>query len=58
VILAVSYTFLLGSYPPALAAFAETSAVFAAVRGGVLFMHTVGSGLQLSGVLAAVALEV
>jgi hypothetical protein len=56
-ILAVQYAFCLGSYPPALAAFADEPAVFAAVRGGVLFMHLIGTILQLLGVLAALTLE-
>lgn len=56
-IVAVAYTLTLGSYPPALATFAEEPAVFAALRGGILFMHMTGSTLQLLGLLAALVIE-
>jgi hypothetical protein len=56
-IVATSYAFVLGSYPPALAAFAEEPAVFGAIRGGTLRLHAAGSVLQLLGILTLLALE-
>jgi hypothetical protein len=56
-IVAVSYTVTLGGYPPALAAFEEQPALFATLRGGVLFMLMIGSILQLVGLLAVLATE-
>jgi hypothetical protein len=57
VLVAVAQALTLGSYPPALAAFSEEPAVFAALRGGVLGLHSTGSVLQLLGLLAALAIE-
>jgi hypothetical protein len=56
-IVAVSYAFVLGSYPPALAAFGEEPAVFGAIRGGSLRVHAAGSVLQLLGILALLAIK-
>ncbi len=58
VLVAVSYGVTLGGYPPALAAFPEQPALFATLRGSVLFLHAVGSILQLLGVLGALVTEV
>jgi hypothetical protein len=57
VLVAASYALTLGSYPPALDAFAEEPAVFAALRGGLLSLHLIGSILQGLGLLAALAVE-
>ena len=57
VMLAVAYALTLGSYPPALDAFADEPAVFAALRGGLLRVHSIGSILQLLGLLVALAIE-
>jgi hypothetical protein len=58
VLVAVSYSLTLGGYPTALAAFQDQPALFATLRGGVLFLHAVGSVLQLLGVLGALVTEV
>ena len=57
VVQAVGYALTLGSYPPALAAFAEEPTVFAALRGGVLSAFSIGSILQGLGLLTAMAIE-
>jgi hypothetical protein len=57
-LVAVSYGLTLGGYPPALAAFQDQPALFATLRGCVLFLHAVGSVLQLLGVLGALMTEV
>jgi hypothetical protein len=56
-ILAASYSLTLGGFPPALAVFEEQPALFATLRGGVLFLHMIGSILQLLGLLAVLATE-
>jgi hypothetical protein len=58
VLVAVSYGLTLGGYPAALAAFENQPALFATLRGCVLFLHAVGSILQLLGVLGALVTEV
>ncbi len=58
VLVAVSYGLTLGGYPAALAAFQDQPALFATLRGCVLFLHAVGSVLQLLGVLGALVTEV
>jgi hypothetical protein len=57
VLVAVSYGLTLGGYPPALAAFQDQPALFATLRGCVLFLHAAGSVLQLLGVLGALVTE-
>lgn len=56
-IVAAQYALVLGSYPPALSAFADEPAVFGAIRGGVMVMHAIGSVLQLLGVLVILVSE-
>jgi hypothetical protein len=58
VLVAVSYGLTLGGYPAALATFQDQPALFATLRGCVLFLHAVGSVLQLLGVLGALVTEV
>jgi hypothetical protein len=58
VLVAVGYGLTLGGYPAALAAFESQPALFATLRGCVLFLHAVGSILQLLGVLGALVTEV
>ncbi len=57
VLVAVSYGLTLGGYPAALAAFQEQPALFATLRGCVLFLHAVGSVLQLLGLIGALVTE-
>jgi hypothetical protein len=57
VLVAASYCLTLGGYPTALAAFQEQPALFATLRGGILFLHAVGSVFQLLGVLGALITE-
>jgi hypothetical protein len=56
-IVAVSYSLTLGAFPPALARFEEQPGLFATLRGGALFLHMVGSILQLLGLVALLAAE-
>jgi hypothetical protein len=58
VLVAVGYGLTLGGYPAALAAFENQPALFATLRGSVLFLFAVGSILQLLGVLGALVTEV
>jgi hypothetical protein len=51
ILVAVQYAFTLGSYPPALEVFEQNPSLFAALRGGVLFVSAAGSVLQLGGLL-------
>jgi hypothetical protein len=57
IFVAVNYAFVLGSYPHALAIFSEAPAVFTTIRGGALFLHFVGSILQLLGLLTVLIIE-
>jgi hypothetical protein len=56
-ILTVMYAFTLGSYPPALAAFQEQAAVFAALRGGMASLFYIGMAVMFFGLAGAFVAE-
>ena len=56
-ILTVMYTITLGSYPPALAAFQEQPAIFAALRGGMGSAFYVGMATMFLGLAGAFLAE-
>lgn len=56
-ILTVMYAITLGSYPPALAAFQEQPAIFAALRGGMLSAFYIGMAIMFLGLTGAFLAE-
>lgn len=56
-ILTVMYALTLGSYPPALAAFQDQPAIFAALRGGMLSTFYIGMAVMFLGMAGAALLE-